>query len=125
MGLFAFVSEPKVRRKARLWGRELWLLMLKRVGFCLGRERSESSSTESGQRRERESQEGLGRCRELWMGRYLVCLPQEEGLIQPNTREWFSALTFSSQFPTAVPTPESPGQCLRLQVSVCCKEDSK
>ena len=25
----------------------------------------------------------------------------------------------------AVPTPESPGQCLRLQVSVCCKEDSE
>ncbi|XP_059993195.1 ephrin-A4 isoform X2 [Lagenorhynchus albirostris] len=24
-----------------------------------------------------------------------------------------------------LPTPESPGQCLRLQVSVCCKEDRR
>lgn len=33
-------------------------------------------------------------------------------------------LTFSSRQP-AVPTPGSSGQCLRLQVSVCCKESSK
>lgn len=33
-------------------------------------------------------------------------------------------LTFSSHQP-AVPTPGSSGQCLRLQVSVCCKESSK
>lgn len=59
------------------------------------------------------------------MSWYLVCLKKEEGLIQPNTRGWFSVLTSSSRIPTAVPTPESPGQCLRLQVSVCCKESSK
>lgn len=33
-------------------------------------------------------------------------------------------LTFSSRQP-AVPTPGSSGPCLRLQVSVCCKESSK
>lgn len=59
------------------------------------------------------------------MGWSPACLPEEEGPMYPNTRGWFSALTSSSRFPTAVPTPESPGRCLRLQVSVCCKESGE
>ncbi|XP_047640371.1 ephrin-A4 isoform X4 [Phacochoerus africanus] len=36
----------------------------------------------------------------------------------------FEFLPGETYYYISVPTPESPGQCLRLQVSVCCKEDS-
>nr|XP_030697629.1 ephrin-A4 isoform X3 [Globicephala melas] len=35
----------------------------------------------------------------------------------------FEFLPGETYYYISVPTPESPGQCLRLQVSVCCKED--
>uniref|UniRef100_A0A8D2GUK3 Ephrin-A4 n=1 Tax=Urocitellus parryii TaxID=9999 RepID=A0A8D2GUK3_UROPR len=37
----------------------------------------------------------------------------------------FEFLPGETYYYISVPTPESPGQCLRLQVSVCCKEGSK
>eukprot|EP00070_Physeter_catodon_P014592 XP_023971921.1 ephrin-A4 isoform X3 [Physeter catodon] len=36
----------------------------------------------------------------------------------------FEFLPGETYYYISVPTPESPGQCLRLQVSVCCKEDT-
>ncbi|KFO24926.1 Ephrin-A3 [Fukomys damarensis] len=37
----------------------------------------------------------------------------------------FEFLPGETYYYISVPTPESSGQCLRLQVSVCCKESSK